>query len=251
MSIRVMANVWDMANLGPYERLVMLCLADHADDDGKCYPAIKRICERTGMGQRGVQNVLRRLEADGLLTIQNGGGRHVRNGYTLTINTAPDAPLRDEKPRTENPVSGAETPHPITETPHPITINPAPDAPEPSVTIKEPSVSKTREALLTVLRPETADAFIAHRQAKRSKMTDHAAGLIAKSLQGHPDPDAVVNHSIMNGWTGVFPDSFKSNSQQKAKPNGWTDTWRGILSDARMADGADCDPAFPLLPPGR
>jgi hypothetical protein len=251
VSIRVMAVVWENADLDPYERLVMLCLADHADDNGQCYPSIQRICDRTGMGERGVQNVIRRLSSNGRLSVENGGGRHVRNGYTITLNPAHNAAYHDEKPRTENPVSGAETPHPITETPHPITINPAPGAPETPRTVKEPSVSKTREALLTVLRPETADAFIAHRKAKRAKMTDHAADLIARSLMGHPDPDAVVNESIKNGWTGVFPDGFKSNSQQKAKPNGWTDTWRGILSDARMADGADRDPAFPLLPPGR
>ena len=56
-------------------------------------------------------------------------------------------------------------------------------------------------------------------------------------------------------WEATFRNwmrnSKSANSQQKAKPNGWTDTWRGILSDARMADGADCNTVVPLLSPRR
>ena len=49
MSIRIMAAVFESKTLGPTERLVMLALADHADDDGKCYPSVLRLCERTGL----------------------------------------------------------------------------------------------------------------------------------------------------------------------------------------------------------
>ena len=64
-----------------------------------------------------------------------------------------------------------------------------------------------RRALCEVLSEETADAFIAHRKASKSSLTEHAARLIAKKLRGHPKPDAVVEQSIMNGWKGVFPDA--------------------------------------------
>ena len=60
------------------------------------------------------------------------------------------------------------------------------------------------DALCSVLSPDTAKAFIEHRRAKRATLTASAARLIAKKLDGHPDPDAVANNSIMNGWTGVF-----------------------------------------------
>ena len=62
MSIRVMSAVWESTTLDPFERLVLLSLADHADDEGHCYPSIARLCRRTGMKERGVQNVIRRLE---------------------------------------------------------------------------------------------------------------------------------------------------------------------------------------------
>ena len=63
-----------------------------------------------------------------------------------------------------------------------------------------------RAALCEVLSEQVADDFIAHRKAKRAKLTDRAARMIADKLRGHQDPDAVVRLSIMNGWTGVFPE---------------------------------------------
>ncbi len=216
MSLEAMTAVFARTDLPPYERLVMLALADRADDELTCFPSIADICQRTGMAERGVQNVLNRLEQTGFLVIRRGGGRHTRNGYILLIgheNPARRAPIAEDKPRTRNPVSHAETPHPVPETPHAITLNPAPGAHEPSLTLIEPKEKKNaREILSSILSEEVAAAYVAHRRAKRSSLTDHAAGLIVKKLSGHPDPDAVVNESIANGWTGVFPEKTAGRS---------------------------------------
>lgn len=63
-----------------------------------------------------------------------------------------------------------------------------------------------RAVLCSLLPEKVADDFIAHRKAKRAKMTVRAAELIVGSLMGHHDPSAVINESIAKGWTGVFPD---------------------------------------------
>jgi hypothetical protein len=55
--------------------------------------------------------------------------------------------------------------------------------------------------------------FVAHRNAK-SKLTAKACELIAAKLAGHPDPDAVLNQSVENGWTGIFPEKFHAASKQ-------------------------------------
>lgn len=80
---------------------------------------------------------------------------------------------------------------------------------------KSPKGERVRDVLIEVVRPDTADAFIAHRKAKRAKMSEKAASLIAEKLRGHPDPDSVVLLSIQNGWTGVFPESHLPKSQPK------------------------------------
>ena len=78
-----MSVVWERQDLDPYERLVMLSLADHADDDGHCYPSIARLCQRTGMKERGVQTVVKRLAARGLIVIEANAGRRGANLYTV------------------------------------------------------------------------------------------------------------------------------------------------------------------------
>lgn len=69
MSIRVMSWVWDEAPTSKHsELLVLLCLADHANDDGTgCWPAVRTIARRVRVSERTVQYVLRSLEDRGLI----------------------------------------------------------------------------------------------------------------------------------------------------------------------------------------
>lgn len=71
-----------------------------------------------------------------------------------------------------------------------------------------PPLGGERAILCEVMSEQVADDFIAHRKAKRAKLTDRAARMIADKLRGHHDPDAVVRLSVMNGWTGVFPEQI-------------------------------------------
>lgn len=65
------------------------------------------------------------------------------------------------------------------------------------------------EILSGVMPRDVAEAYAAHRRAKRAKLTKRAAELIAKALFGHPNPASVVEASIANGWTGVFPERWR------------------------------------------
>lgn len=75
--------------------------------------------------------------------------------------------------------------------------------------------------LREVLSEAVANDFIAHRKAKRAKMTDRAAKLIVDQLKCHSNPDGVALHSISNGWTGVFPESYKPAPSLMAKSDKW------------------------------
>ncbi|MBM3603585.1 MAG: helix-turn-helix domain-containing protein [Alphaproteobacteria bacterium] len=197
MSIKIMSAVFESETLGPTERLIMLALADHADDAGRCYPSISRLCQRTGLGERAVQNNLKALVAKGHVTIVPNAGQGLANLYFVSATPASDAPPHEMHPRTK-----------CADTPAPRSKTPARDAPKPSRNTIEPSKEvSARAELLTVLSPEVADAYIEHRRIKRAKLSAHAAQLIAKKLINHPNPDAVVEQSIAQGWTGVFPES--------------------------------------------
>ncbi len=45
-----------------------------------------------------------------------------------------------------------------------------------------------------------------HRKEIRKPLTAKTCEQQAKVLAGHPAPDAVINQSISNGWTGLFPE---------------------------------------------
>lgn len=212
MSIKIMSAVWDGGPKGPTKRFVLVALADNANDDGECWPSIASISRKTGLCERVVRSTIRQLEAEGWMSTELSAGKKGCNKYRLT--PAPHAPGITCPPAYDAPTPGTTCPP-----------TPAPHAPEPSITTKEPSEKKPApearailEALGAVVSRETAEAFIAHRKAKRSALSAYAASLIAKKLTAHPDPDSVLLASIENGWTGVFPEK----SQAKGEKNGQT-----------------------------
>jgi uncharacterized protein YdaU (DUF1376 family) len=74
---------------------------------------------------------------------------------------------------------------------------------------KKPPEPSPFEILTEVVSPEVASDFLAHRKAMRKPVTARAAKLIAKKIRDHPNPDAVLNESIANGWQGVFPERYR------------------------------------------
>jgi Helix-turn-helix domain len=69
MSIRVMSKVWDEApyNLGTL--LVLLALADWADDEGLCWPKNAQLQKKTRLSERQVRNAMALLEAEKVITV--------------------------------------------------------------------------------------------------------------------------------------------------------------------------------------
>lgn len=143
MSIRLMTMIWASGPADSTDKLVLLALADYANDAFECWPSIDALAAKCSLKERGTRQIIRRLEAAGWLSVVVGGGRHACNRYT--INPAPHAPLVTDKPGTTCPVQSAERGHSTTERGHSTTLNPAPHAPEPSRTIKEPAAAAARE----------------------------------------------------------------------------------------------------------
>jgi hypothetical protein len=86
MSIKLIDQVWslDLKNEGEY--LVLLALADNANDEGtQCYPSQRRITWKTGMSVRGVQAVLARLIKKGLVEILAKGNQYSPTQFALHL----------------------------------------------------------------------------------------------------------------------------------------------------------------------
>lgn len=62
-----MTAVWDREDLSSTQKLVLLSLADWANDEGLCWPSIERLAIKTSMAGRSVQRIIRDLESMGFV----------------------------------------------------------------------------------------------------------------------------------------------------------------------------------------
>lgn len=139
MSIRIMSQVWENGPANRSELLVMLALADFANDEGECWPAVGTIAKKVRMTERGVQKIVGRLVNAGRLSVLAGGGRRNSNLYRILASPEPETPNavhpEPHSPRTpeQKPRTGVQE-------------SPNGGSPKPSGTIKEPSVERDARA---------------------------------------------------------------------------------------------------------
>jgi len=70
MSIELMNMVWNRTEpKAPLQRLVLVLLADMANDHGVCWPSVGYIAKRAGLSSRTVQRMLRSLTETGWLEV--------------------------------------------------------------------------------------------------------------------------------------------------------------------------------------
>ena len=91
MSIKLMTHVWDHSPHHGTTLLMLLALADHANDDGLCWPSVPRLAARCRISERQAISVLQALEKAGDITIERGCGRghaslyHVKGEGDFTL----------------------------------------------------------------------------------------------------------------------------------------------------------------------
>ena len=137
-----MTDVWDRAPFDQTHLLVLLALADQANDAGRCWPSAAHIAKRARCSDRYVRQVISELQSAGWLSIEERRGRS--SMYTVTTpepRFTPEPQLRGE------PQATPEKPSPLNpSSPHPGT--PVQGTPElgftqnHQVTTKEPSEAK-------------------------------------------------------------------------------------------------------------
>lgn len=77
------------------EKIVLLRLADHADEGRQAFPSVAHLALHTGMSVRQVQRVLARLEGKGLIE------RHMRSARSTVYVVLPGIDLAR---RTDSPL---------------------------------------------------------------------------------------------------------------------------------------------------
>lgn len=110
VSLRAMLAVFDHSQARLAARLVLLALADHADDDGEnAWPKVATIQAKALLGERTVQDALRELERAGEIERTGTTPRGVSIWKLTCVRGAKSAPLPRE-PRTPRGAESAPDP---------------------------------------------------------------------------------------------------------------------------------------------
>jgi hypothetical protein len=85
MSVRTMARVWDLSQHAGTELLMLLAIADFADDDGNAYPAVSTLAEKCRMKTRNANYILSDLQKSGELDVLVNEGPKGTNRYKINV----------------------------------------------------------------------------------------------------------------------------------------------------------------------
>ena len=94
MSLKVITWAWTV-RLPPAPKLVLMALADEADDRGFCFPSHRHLANKCGISERSVRRMIGLLAADHHLSIERRFKKdraRTSNGYRLGFGSDADHP---------------------------------------------------------------------------------------------------------------------------------------------------------------
>ncbi|CNH56555.1 helix-turn-helix domain-containing protein [Yersinia intermedia] len=90
MSMNLMARAMNIKVGNPLRKLVLIKLADNANDQGECWPSVPYIADQCEISERSVQNHIQELVKSGLVRIEerkSENGLNRSNVYHLRLNS--------------------------------------------------------------------------------------------------------------------------------------------------------------------
>lgn len=114
MSMELMVRAMKAKVGNPLRKLVLIKLADNASDQGECWPSVPYIAEQCEISERSVQNHIKQLVEDGLVSVEvrkAATGLNRTNVYKLNLPSGANAAPSGARPapggESAAPVSGA------------------------------------------------------------------------------------------------------------------------------------------------
>lgn len=225
-------------------KLVLLSLADRADENHRCYPSITRLKSDTGLHSETISDAIKELESLRLIAVQRVTGQG--NVYRLlgveNRHHHPGKAGYPEKPGYPEKAGGTTPEKQGTTTPEnrgmnlsvePIKNLPSnlsgktPDAAPPNSEKQKP---KKRDNIDLAALPDSLSQdvwadFVKHRKAKKAPLTQTAVNRIASELatamQAGWTADAALAEAMAAGWTGVKAEWLQNRvGTQRAPPAG-------------------------------
>lgn len=217
MSNEALAWAWRVP-CAPTAKLVLVALADRANEAGECFPSSRDIIERTGLAERTIRLALRELEAMGALRSEFRAGRSTIYVVSMTAQRGASDAGGQEMPGGTTCRGGG----------HVMPGRGASDAGEggttcphnPHITLIEPSSNPQRDAT-TLGEPLT---LTPEPKAKR-EATGHRL-----PVDWHPSADmegfAVGLGLNADAVAAQFRDYWHAAPGAKGRKADWAATWR-------------------------
>ena len=192
-----MTLAWQ-TDLPPTEKIVLLALADSANDKGVSWPAVSELCEKTGLSDRSVQHATQAFVARGWLTIH----RRYKQSSLYEIHVEH---LRS-------------------------TATASPERPSPEAPSAEPDVNLTRKLCssdpndVRPLNPKTLTSLSLNEPSKKNRQREpstRAREATARNVSRETDPEWFLEFKL------AYPD--------RAGDQGWRKASKA--ANARFAEG--------------
>lgn len=220
MSITIMTTVWKKAPFGEAKLLVLLALADWCNDQGVCWPSMEALGKKARIERRSARRIVHQLELAGYLEIETGTTGAKQNKYHLNLGK-----LENSEGRTQSPPSVAQE---DTES-HRVPPRSAgedteskkgrtPESPDPSL---EPSVDPPREPPYKSAEfLEALNDWEQHKKEIRDPLKPTGRKMLYKKLAGLGEQQAIaaIEHSIANGWKGIYEERERTGSSNGGRP---------------------------------
>jgi hypothetical protein len=218
MSMELMVKAMKAKVGNPLRKLVLLKLADNANDQGECWPSYNYIAEQCEMSRRSVMDHVKKLELSGFLRREYRKGVKGNSSNVFHLNFDEKSGLGGESPAlggesaalppSESPALPSESPAlPLVNLlhPEPVTLEPVNES------LKDLVTTSSKSALDFSLWPDLPSYqvfqdWLAVRKQKKAKLTQTAVNRLAphlvKAVAAGCSVDDVFELCVSRCWIG-------------------------------------------------
>jgi Helix-turn-helix domain len=190
-----MTQVWKGGPSDRSQRLLLLALADSADDEGFCWPGTALLAGKVSMSVRTVLRALKSLENDGWIRINRKAHHRKGNTYEINLDKLGDKKSHDKLSRdktgmsqvTKRAESGDKTGNP----PHPLIGRTIKNHQEPSLLVEDGFTLDGSPKAKASVRFTADEIEMIYRDYPKKVKKQKALEAIKKALKAIDDPDPV------------------------------------------------------------
>lgn len=198
MSMTLMVKAMTLKIGSPIRKLVLIKLADNANDKGECWPSYQHIADQCELSRSAVRKHIKQLEKDGFLTVENRKGEKGNSSNLYHLRLHPVSRENTPCATSDHTLCHEVTPEPVNE-PVKEPVNESKDILSPQA----PKFNFKKELLLLGADHDCLEDWLRARKKKRAANTQTAL----KNFLSEVDKSGLTLNQVLeicaaNSWSG-------------------------------------------------